>query len=316
MAQAYPDTLVGTDSHTTMINGLGVLGWGVGGIEAEAAMLGQPVSMLIPQVVGFKLIGQVARRRDRDRPRAHGHADAAQEGRRRQVRRVLSAPGWRDCRLPTAPPSPTWPRSTARRAASSRSTPKRCATCARPAAAERAGRAGRSVLQGAGPVPRCRTRPRRLTPTRSNSTSPRSSRAWPARAGRRTACRSPTVKQSFAEALPKLKATAKARPSLGTTLPVVAAGPTPAADRPFGGGPVTHRAEDRSDVRPASLRRRLGRHRRDHQLHEHVEPVRDDRRRPAGQEGGREGAHDEAVGEDEPRARLEGGDRLPDRRRA
>ena len=56
-AIAYPDTLVGTDSHTTMINGLGVLGWGVGGIEAEAAMLGQPVSMLIPEVVGFKLTG-------------------------------------------------------------------------------------------------------------------------------------------------------------------------------------------------------------------------------------------------------------------
>jgi aconitate hydratase len=57
--RAYPDTLVGTDSHTTMINGLGVLGWGVGGIEAEAAMLGQPVSMLIPQVVGFKLLGKL-----------------------------------------------------------------------------------------------------------------------------------------------------------------------------------------------------------------------------------------------------------------
>lgn len=57
--QAYPDTLVGTDSHTTMVNGLGVLGWGVGGIEAEAAMLGQPVSMLIPQVVGFKLSGKL-----------------------------------------------------------------------------------------------------------------------------------------------------------------------------------------------------------------------------------------------------------------
>ncbi len=56
-ATAYPDTLVGTDSHTTMINGLGVLGWGVGGIEAEAAMLGQPMSMLIPQVLGFKLTG-------------------------------------------------------------------------------------------------------------------------------------------------------------------------------------------------------------------------------------------------------------------
>ncbi len=58
--QAYPDTLVGTDSHTTMVNGLGVLGWGVGGIEAEAAMLGQSVSMLIPQVVGFRLTGRLA----------------------------------------------------------------------------------------------------------------------------------------------------------------------------------------------------------------------------------------------------------------
>ena len=57
--QAYPDTLVGTDSHTTMVNGLGVLGWGVGGIEAEAAMLGQPVSMLIPQVVGFRFSGKL-----------------------------------------------------------------------------------------------------------------------------------------------------------------------------------------------------------------------------------------------------------------
>ncbi|MBV8990110.1 MAG: aconitate hydratase, partial [Solirubrobacterales bacterium] len=58
--QAYPDTLIGTDSHTTMINGLGVLGWGVGGIEAEAAMLGQPMSMLIPQVLGFKLTGELS----------------------------------------------------------------------------------------------------------------------------------------------------------------------------------------------------------------------------------------------------------------
>ena len=56
---AYPDTLVGTDSHTTMINGIGVLGWGVGGIEAEAAMLGQPVTMLIPQVIGFELTGEL-----------------------------------------------------------------------------------------------------------------------------------------------------------------------------------------------------------------------------------------------------------------
>ncbi|MHA7860550.1 aconitate hydratase AcnA [Tessaracoccus sp. Y36] len=60
VVQAYPDTCVGTDSHTTMVNGLGVVGWGVGGIEAEAAMLGQPVSMLIPRVVGFKLTGKLS----------------------------------------------------------------------------------------------------------------------------------------------------------------------------------------------------------------------------------------------------------------
>jgi aconitate hydratase len=60
VTQAYPDTVVGTDSHTTMINGVGVLGWGVGGIEAEASMLGQPISMLIPKVVGFELTGQLA----------------------------------------------------------------------------------------------------------------------------------------------------------------------------------------------------------------------------------------------------------------
>src|SRR5882724_5998355 len=56
---AYPDSLVGTDSHTTMVNGLAVLGWGVGGIEAEAAMLGQPLSMLLPEVIGFKLTGEL-----------------------------------------------------------------------------------------------------------------------------------------------------------------------------------------------------------------------------------------------------------------
>ena len=83
---AYPDTLVGTDSHTTMVNGLGVLGWGVGGIEAEAAMLNQPVSMLIPQVVGFKLSGKLSARCDRDGSCTHGHADASQEGSGREVR--------------------------------------------------------------------------------------------------------------------------------------------------------------------------------------------------------------------------------------
>ena len=80
---AFPDTLVGTDSHTTMINGLGVVGWGVGGIEAEAVMLGQPIYMLMPEVVGFELTGEAACRRDRDRSGADGHADSAQARRGR-----------------------------------------------------------------------------------------------------------------------------------------------------------------------------------------------------------------------------------------
>ena len=75
---ALPDSLVGTDSHTTMINGLGVVGWGVGGIEAEAVMLGQPIYMLMPEVVGFELTGKLPAGRHRDRPRAHGHANPAQ----------------------------------------------------------------------------------------------------------------------------------------------------------------------------------------------------------------------------------------------
>ena len=86
---AFPDTLVGTDSHTTMINGLSVLGWGVGGIEAEAAMLGQPISMLIPEVIGFKLTGKLREGVHRHRSGADRHADAAQEGRGRQVRGIL-----------------------------------------------------------------------------------------------------------------------------------------------------------------------------------------------------------------------------------
>ena len=117
-----PTRCVGTDSHTTMVNGLGVLGWGVGGIEAEAAMLGQPVSMLIPQVVGFKLTGTLRRGRDRHRPRAHDHRDAAQARRGRQVRRVLRRRPRRACRSPTARRSATCARSTARPRRSSRST--------------------------------------------------------------------------------------------------------------------------------------------------------------------------------------------------
>ena len=120
--QAYPDTLVGTDSHTTMVNGLGVLGWGVGGIEAEAAMLGQPLSMLVPQVVGFKLDRRAA-------AKARPPPTSCSRSRRCSARRAssgssssTSATGSPRCRSPTARRSRTCRRSTARPAASSRST--------------------------------------------------------------------------------------------------------------------------------------------------------------------------------------------------
>ena len=103
---AYPDTLVGTDSHTTMINGLGVLGWGVGGIEAEAAMLGQPLSMLIPQVIGFRLEGELPRarrRRTSSSPSRRCCASAGWWG----SSSSSSARAWPTCRSPTAPRSAT-----------------------------------------------------------------------------------------------------------------------------------------------------------------------------------------------------------------
>jgi aconitate hydratase len=130
---AYPDTLVGTDSHTTMINGLGVLGWGVGGIEAEAAMLGQPVSMLIPQVIGFKLSGRL-----REGATATDLVLTVTEMLRKKgvvgSSSSSSAPGWPTWRWPTGRPSPTWPPSTGPRAASSPWTTKPCGTCGRPGA--------------------------------------------------------------------------------------------------------------------------------------------------------------------------------------
>ena len=85
----YPDTLVGTDSHTTMINGMGVVGWGVGGIEAEAGMLGQPVYFLTPDVDGREPHRTLREGVHRDRPGADHHRTAAQRKSRRQVRRVL-----------------------------------------------------------------------------------------------------------------------------------------------------------------------------------------------------------------------------------
>ena len=194
---AFPDTLVGTDSHTTMINGLGVVGWGVGGIEAEAAMLGQPISMLIPQVVGFKLTGRLRAGRDGHRSRADRHADPP----RRRASSGKFVEFYGDGLSALSLPD---------RATIANMAPEYGATIAlfpvddedpelpalhRPA--RRTRRSGRGVLQGAGALPRTADSPIPSSPTRSISTSATSSRAWPARSARRTGCRCAMAKRAF-----------------------------------------------------------------------------------------------------------------------
>ena len=187
---AYPDTCVGTDSHTTMQNGLGVLGWGVGGIEAEAAMLGQPISMLIPKVVGFRLTGElpsgatatdlvltitemlrkhgVVGKFVEFYRRGRGRGPGGQPGHDRQhVARVRLH--LRD--LPDRPEHPGLP------------------AAHRPPAG--AARPGRGVRQGAGPVARPGAR-RPGTPRNSASTCPPWCRPSPGRSARRTGSRWPT----------------------------------------------------------------------------------------------------------------------------
>ena len=144
---AFPDTLVGTDSHTTMINGLGVLGWGVGGIEAEAVMLGQPLYMLTPEVVGFELTG--------DCPPAPRPPTWCSPSRRSSARKAWSTSSWSSSgpassgmKLADRATSPTWPPNTGPRWASSPSTSRRWPTCASPAAATPKC-TGRALHQGA-----------------------------------------------------------------------------------------------------------------------------------------------------------------------
>jgi hypothetical protein len=154
---------VGTDSHTTMVNGAAVLGWGVGGIEAEAAMLGQPISMLIPEVVGFKLTGRMLEGTTATDLVLKVVQMLREKGVVGKFVEFYGA-GSTPCRSPTARPSATWRRNTAPPAASSRSTTRRCATCAdRPRRAT--GRAGRGLCQGKRHVARRRTTTR-STPTR------------------------------------------------------------------------------------------------------------------------------------------------------
>ena len=188
VVQAYPDTLVGTDSHTTMVNGLGVLGWGVGGIEAEAAMLGQPMSMLIPHVVGVEVDRCAAGGCDGDRPRVDGDRDAAQPRRRGQVRRVLRS------RSRTA--ADRRPRDDRQHVTRVRldlcDLPDRRRDAALPEVHRPLGRpdrARRGVRQGAAPSGTTRPARRRPSPSDLSLTSPRSCRASPAHDARRTVSR-------------------------------------------------------------------------------------------------------------------------------
>ena len=176
-ALAYPDTAVGTDSHTTMVNGLGVLAWGVGGIEAEAAMLGQPVTMLIPEVVGFRLDGAL-----REGVTATDLVLTVAEMLRRKgvVGKFVEfyGKGSRRCRSSIARRSATCRRSSVRRSRSFRSTIARSSIFASPAAP-------RSRSRSSKPMRKRRDssepthRPIRSLPIRLRSISQRSSRASP-----------------------------------------------------------------------------------------------------------------------------------------
>ncbi len=194
--QAYPDTVVGTDSHTTMVNGLGVLGWGVGGIEAEAAMLGQPVSMLIPRVVGFKLNGEMPAGTTAtdlvltitEMLREHGVVGKFVEFYGPGVSAVPLAN-----RATIGNMSPEYG-STVAIFPIDDETIRYLELTGRDAAA---GRAGRGVRQGAGPLARPGRRAGLLRAPRAGPVAP-SSRRWPARSARRTGCRWATPRRCSA----------------------------------------------------------------------------------------------------------------------
>ena len=323
----YPDTLVGTDSHTTMINGLGVLGWGVGGIEAEAAMLGQAMSMLIPRVVGFKLGGEL--------PEGATATDLVLT-----VTQLLREHGvvgkFVEFYGPGIPNTPL-----ADRATIGNMSPEFGSTCAIfPIDAETLRYmefTGRSSEQVA--LVEAYARAQGLWHD-ENSEEPTYSEtleldlgdvvpslAGPKRPQDRVALTE--SKAAFRVALESLLPDPSPSPrSRGTDVDEEVDESFPASDPPVAqrrqrrrrlrAGRRRHRrAAGRrargAPRRPHALRRhrdrarpRPRRDRRDHELHQHVEPVGDDRRGPAGQERGREGPGVQALGEDLAGAGLEG----------
>ena len=300
VTSAYPDTLVGTDSHTTMVNGLGVVGWGVGGIEAEAAMLGQPISMLIPQVVGFRLTGampQGATATDlvltiTEVLRKHGvvgkFVEFFGEG--------LSA------------------LTIADRATLGNMCPEYGATVAifpidemtldylRLTGRDGAGRSWSSSTRKSRGCSGRRTAPDAVYSevVELDLATIEPSLAGPKRPQDRVSLK--RAKTAFQAALPTMQVPSK--PLKGAS---AAEGGAPGCGAAPARGAIGRRGR-RSGARRAGSRRRGDR--RDHQLHEHLQPERDDRRRPAGEEGGREGPDAETVGQEQPGAGVEGGHRV------
>ena len=311
-AVAYPDSLVGTDSHTTMINGLGVLGWGVGGIEAEAAMLGQPVSMLIPEVVGFKLHGKL--------PPGATATDLVLTvtemlRKKKVVGKFVEFYGTGLSSLPLAD-----------RATIANMAPEYGATMGFFPADEEtlkylrlSGRPEHHVQ-----LVEAYTKEQGLFRT-DDTPDPVFTDTIELDLG--------TVEPSLAgpkrpqDRVPLSKSKAMYREALEADLAKLG---TPAAKRSCATRPTSRRNRARGERGARSPRRktrtsgvegrvqrtdvhaapRRGRHRRDHELHEHVESVGDARRGIARAQRGEEGTQDEAVGEDVARAGLEGRHRL------
>ena len=314
--RAYPDTCVGTDSHTTMVNGLGVLGWGVGGIEAEAAMLGQPVSMLIPKVVGFKLSGAIPTGVTAtdvvltitEMLRKHGVVGKFVEFYGEGVASVPLAnratignmsPEFgstaamfpideRHARLP-APhrsqraSSSRWSRRTRRR--------RRCGTTPRrePVFSEYL----ELDLVDGRPLDRRPEAP--AGPHRAVEREDRSSRA--------TSPTTPTSSTTWSISRAPSRSRHPTRPgnSPDDEYSAHTAPPPQPRARASGSKPTPVVARGRREVHARPRRRH---DRRDHVVHEHVEPLGHARRRPAGPQRGEEGPEGQAVGQDHPRARA------------
>ena len=338
--RAYPDTLVGTDSHTPMVNGLGVLGWGVGGIEAEAAMLGEPLSLLLPAVVGVRLAGELPEGVDCHRPRAHHRRAAAPARCGRQVRGVLRAGRGRGA----AGEPGDHRQHVARVRLDLRDVPDRRRDPSLPPVHRpptRADRAGRGLRQGARACSTSRARPTRSSPRPSSfdlatvepsiagpvpPARPRAARrrppVVPARAGRRARRRATVRSRRAARTRPRAQSFPASDPPASNAGRSNRPAASAASTRSAGAGARSmpeRRAAPPPPSSPTAPRSRSTTA-TSSSPPSPAAPTRPTRRSwsPPGcsrKEGGRARAEHQAVGQDVPRPRLAGRHRLPGRRR-